>query len=66
MRCSRSFRVHHFRGFDSLREKANPPIDPPQPTLAMLTIGVFSANTLASLSNHLGQLPAKASLGDQY
>jgi DNA-binding transcriptional ArsR family regulator len=33
---SRSFRVHHFRGFDSLGEKANPPIDLPQPPRASL------------------------------
>jgi hypothetical protein len=30
---SRNFRAHHFRGFDSLREKANPPIDLPHPPL---------------------------------
>src|ERR1700687_4230818 len=33
--CSRSFRVNHFRGLDSLREKANPSIDLPQPPLAV-------------------------------
>src|SRR5258705_4002118 len=40
---SRSFRVHYFRGFDSLREKANPPIDLPQPPLAVLIVGVLTA-----------------------
>ena len=39
---SRTFRVHYFRGFDSLREKANPPIDLPPP-LAVLIVGVFTA-----------------------
>src|SRR4051812_37599954 len=39
---SRSFRVHHFRSFDSLPEKANPPIDLPQPPLAVLIVGVFT------------------------
>ena len=45
--CSRSFRVHHFRGFDSLREKANPPIDLPQSPLAVLIVGVFTAIAIA-------------------
>jgi hypothetical protein len=40
---SRSFRIHHFRGFDSLGEKANPPINLPQPPLAVLIVGVFTA-----------------------
>src|SRR6478735_1526385 len=31
---SRTFRVHHFRGINSLREKANSPIDLAQPLLA--------------------------------
>src|ERR1700686_1697066 len=44
---SRSFRVHHFRGFDSLREKANPPIDLPQPPLAVLIVGVYTAIAVA-------------------
>src|SRR5437660_5978298 len=44
---SRSFRVNHFRGFDSLREKANPPIDLAQPPLAVLIIGVFTAIAVA-------------------
>src|SRR6202021_212274 len=49
---SRSFRVHHFRGFDSLREKANPPIDLPQPPLAVLIVGVFTAITVAGSPRH--------------
>src|SRR5579864_7228767 len=49
---SRSFRVHHFRGFDSLREKANPPIDLPQPPLAVLIIGVFTAIAVAGSPRH--------------
>jgi hypothetical protein len=58
LRCrltrSRNFRVHHFRGFDSLREKANPPIDLPQPPLAVLIVGVFTAIAVAgSLRHHL-------------
>src|SRR5215470_1796774 len=49
---SRSFRVHHFRGFDSLREKANPPIDLPQPPLAILIVGVFTAIAVAGSPSH--------------
>src|SRR3954452_14630799 len=49
---SGSFRVHHFRGFDSLREKANPPIDLPQPPLAVLIIGVFTAIAVAGSPRH--------------
>ncbi len=49
---SRSFRVHHFRGFDSLREKANPPIDLPQPPLAILIVGVFTAIAVARSPRH--------------
>src|SRR5207237_8771185 len=48
----RSFRVHHFRTFDSLREKANPPIDLPQPPLAVLVVGVFTAITVAGSPRH--------------
>ena len=44
---SRGFRVHHFRGFDSLREKPNPRIDLPQPPLAILIVGVFAAIAVA-------------------
>src|ERR1700691_3728918 len=49
---SRSFRVHHFRGFDSFREKANPPIDLPQPPLAVLIVGVFTAIAVAGSPRH--------------
>ena len=49
---SRSFRVHHFRGFDSLGEKANPPIDLPQPPLAVLVVGVFTAIAIAGSPRH--------------
>src|SRR5436305_4888932 len=49
---SRSFRVHHFRGFDSLREKASPPIDLPQPPLAVLIVGVFTAIAVAGRPRH--------------
>jgi hypothetical protein len=49
---SRSFRVHHFRGFDSLGEKANPPIDLPQPPLAVLIVGVFTAIAVAGSPRH--------------
>jgi hypothetical protein len=46
------FRVHHFRGFDSLGEKANPPIDLPQPPLAVLIVGVFTAIAVAGSPRH--------------
>src|ERR1035441_5479566 len=49
---SPSFRVHHFRGFDSLREKANPSIDLPQPPLAVLIVGVFTAIAVAGSPRH--------------
>src|SRR5271167_3735139 len=49
---SRPFRVHHFRGFDSLREKANPPIDLPQPPLAVLIVGVFTTIAVAGSPCH--------------
>src|SRR5205814_4783927 len=49
---SRSFRVHHFRGFDSLREKANPPIDLPQSPFAVLIVGVFTAIAIAGSPRH--------------
>src|SRR5580700_10090926 len=49
---SRSFRVHHFRGFDSLCEKANPPIDLPQSPLAVLIVGVFTAIAVAGSPGH--------------
>src|ERR1700736_6182019 len=49
---SRSFRVHHFRGFDSLGEKANPAIDLPQPPLAVLIVGVFTAIAVPGSPRH--------------
>src|SRR5262249_21210278 len=49
---SRTFRVHHFRGIDSLREKANPPIDLAQPPLAVLIVGVFTAIAVARSPRH--------------
>src|ERR1700734_3762013 len=49
---SRSFRVDHFRVFDSLHEKANPPIDLPQPPLAVLIVGVFTAIAVAGSPRH--------------
>src|SRR5438270_6216332 len=50
--CSASFRVNHFRGFDSLGEKANPAINLPQPPLAVLVVGVFTAITVAGSPRH--------------
>src|SRR6185312_1620187 len=44
---SRAFRVHHFGGIDSLREKSNPPIDLPQPPFPVLIIGVLTAIAVA-------------------
>src|SRR5476649_1138758 len=56
---SRTFRVHHFRGIDSLREKANPSIDLAQPPLAVLIVGVFTAIAVArSPRHHLRHGPA--------
>ena len=49
---SRGFRVHDFRGIDSLREKANPPIDLAQPPLAVLIVGVFAAIAVARRPRH--------------
>src|SRR5689334_2119799 len=49
---SRSFRVNHFRHIDSLREKANPPIDLAQPSLAVLIIGVFTAIAVPRSPRH--------------
>jgi protein phosphatase len=49
-----SFRVHHFRGFDSRGEKANPTIDLPQPPLAVPIVGVVTAIAIAgSPRDHL-------------
>src|SRR5580692_6063939 len=61
---SSSFRVDHFRGFDSLRKKANPPIDLPQPPLAVLIVGVFTSIAVAgSPRHHLRH--GRAFLGEQ-
>src|SRR5205807_8011950 len=49
---SRSFRVHHFRGFDSLRKKANPSIDLPQPPLAVAIVGVITAIAVTGSPRH--------------
>src|SRR3954452_2429849 len=49
---SRSFRVHHSRDFDSLRKKANPPIDLPQPPLAVPIVGVITAISIAGGPRH--------------
>ncbi len=49
---SRSFRVHHFRRFDSLPEKAEPAIDLAQPTLAVLIVGVFTAIAVTGSPRH--------------
>jgi hypothetical protein len=52
---SRTFRVHYFRGIDSHREKANPPIDLAQPPLAVLIVGVLTAIAVArGPCHHLG------------
>ena len=50
--ASRGFRVHHFRGIDSLGEKANPPIDLAQPPFAVLIVGVFAAIAVARRPGH--------------
>ena len=50
--CSRGFRIDNLGGFDSLREKANPPIDLPQPALAVLIVGVFTAIAVAGSPRH--------------
>src|ERR1700719_2404395 len=49
---SRTFRVNHFRGIDSLGEKANPPIDLAQPPLAVLIVGVFTAIAVTGSPRH--------------
>src|SRR5438094_164585 len=54
----RSSLFHHLcrfvslRQVDSLREKANPPIDLPQPPLAVLIVGVFTAIAVAGSPRH--------------
>lgn len=47
---SRCFRVHHFRGIDSLGEDANPPTDLAQAPLAVLVVGIFAAAELLALA----------------
>ena len=42
-----SFWIYHFRGFDSLGEKANARIDLPQTPFAVLIVGVFAAIAIA-------------------
>src|SRR4051812_48442639 len=49
---SRSFRVHHFRRFDSLGEKSNPSVDLSQSPLAVTIIGVFTAISIAGSPRH--------------
>jgi hypothetical protein len=39
-------RIYYFRGIDSWREKANPPIDLVQPPLALMIVGVVAAIVL--------------------
>src|SRR5208282_1146339 len=46
------FRVHHFRSFHPLPEKANPPIDLPQPPLAVLIVGVFTPIAVTGSPRH--------------
>src|SRR6185369_15807023 len=51
----RTFRVDHFRGIDSLCEKANPPNDLAQPSFAVLIVGVLTAIAVArGPCHHLG------------
>ena len=50
--ASRGFRVHDFRGIDSFREKANPPIDLAQPPFAVLVVGVLAAIAVARRPGH--------------
>src|SRR5580700_2029654 len=49
---SRSFWVNYFRVLDSLCQKANPPIDLPQPPLAVLVVSVFTAIAIARGPGH--------------
>jgi hypothetical protein len=61
---SRSFRIYHLRGFDSLCQEANPSIDLPQSSLAVLIVGVFTAIAIArSPRHHLHH--GRAILGEQ-
>ena len=49
---SRSFRIYHLCGFDSLRQKAYPPVDLAQSSLAVLIVGIFTAIAIARSSHH--------------
>src|SRR5207302_6322018 len=49
---SRTFRVYHFCGIDSLRQKANAPVDLAQPPLAVLIVGVLTAIAVARGPRH--------------
>ena len=51
---ARSWRlwINDFRGFDSPRQKVNSPINLPQPSLAVLIIGVFTAIAIARSPRH--------------
>jgi len=56
---SRSFRVNHLRGFDSLREKTNPSIDLAESSFAILVVGVFTPIAIAGRPRYyLGHGPA--------
>ena len=46
------FRVHHLGGVDSLRQKADPPIDLAQSSFAVLVVGVFAAIAVARRPGH--------------
>jgi hypothetical protein len=50
--CSGSFRIYYFCYFDSLRQKANPSIDLPQPSLTVLVVGVLTAIAIARSPGH--------------
>jgi hypothetical protein len=50
--------VNHFRGFDSLYEKANPAVDLAQTSLGVLIIGVFTAIAVARSLRHHPSWPA--------
>src|SRR6185312_1107959 len=61
---SRSFRIYYFRSFDSLRQEANPSIDLPQSSLAILVVSVFTAIAITrSPRHHLHH--SRAILGEQ-
>src|SRR5579885_1125035 len=46
------FRVYHLRSFDSLGKKANPPINLPQPALAVPIVGIIAAIAIAGGPSH--------------